>query len=1110
MPQILVTVDQATVKYNPFNITMNASFNGIVGSINSAQIKTVVPKYLAYTPPTIVPPLQNIITNVLPSGDTELTFDFGAITDLGQAIVLTYTAQFKVGTPNGTVYQGDYDLYVNGSVVATTKSPPVTLQLTPVWSMDKIMPIPANNQPAPGGSAIYLIRLVNSGDAGVPISNVVVTDTLPAGMTFDPFFTPYGTDWSGYDPSANANGVVVGNTVTFTIANYFGTAYYMVFKVNIDPSVPTNTQITNTANWTVGGTAQPSANQTTTVTAISPDAQIGKYGPSYSKPGNDIDYDIYFSNPSNGTINNLVMIDVIPPEVILQKVFPGSFYIPVVNIFPAQSYTFDYEINNSGVYVGATVFPYNNPNTWTYIDLTGVVGKVTRIRWQFPVVEEGLQQYEPPRLVGIVDPATTAASTINTVNLYYSVGGVPEVHTATLTTLLNGTASISGYKSNSPSYNVVPTQIIRYQGGVSSWDSQIDNPVVADLLPPEVDYADNWQIAYSDYFDDYAYYTRPGNPGPIPVPVIDVIPNYNGTGRTFVRFTLNGFSVLQRSSLYVSFDVKVKVGATGTVINTMIFGNKGVTTVPNGTAPANQYPDTLDVDGDGITNETLYLTNQVTNVINFSTSLASDKKVKGELDTDYTEEPLVGNTTQGGSVDYKLTVSNIGNVDIQSFEIVDILPYIGDTGVISTTPRLSQFPIYITGVVTASLSPLVVGDPPPQLRIWYSQSSNPQRFDATGTGIIPGVNDWTLIPPADLTTVKSVKIDSVNTIIHPGQNLVIHMGGVAPVGVPTGLVAWNSYALNAFYINQGGILTNLLPVEPEKVGVQVQEPADKVTIGDYVWEDLNGNGIQDPGEPGVNGVTVQLYDSTGTTLLDTTVTANDFGGNAGYYLFTNKDPGCYVVKFILPSNYAFTIQNAGTDPTKNSKANPLTGKTAQFCVTTPGSSNLTIDAGIICPITIHAKNRCIYEGDPFDPMQDVTATDCKGRSVPVIIIENTVNTQVPGTYSITYQATNADGQVATKTVVVKVSKKSFYHQAINDVVLSVSLEETALSHILNAEGEKIQKALTFKPTYTELIQINQSVADTANAIALLESVLQDKVSIVSCDFEYGCWGPINP
>src|SRR5438067_1323722 len=42
------------------------------------------------------------------------------------------------------------------------------------------------------------------------------------------------------------------------------------------------------------------------------------------------------------------------------------------------------------------------------------------------------------------------------------------------------------------------------------------------------------------------------------------------------------------------------------------------------------------------------------------------------------------------------------------------------------------------------------------------------------------------------------------------------------------------------------------------------------TIGDFVWEDQNGNGVQDPGEPGIDGVTVKLLDAGGTVLATTT------------------------------------------------------------------------------------------------------------------------------------------------------------------------------------------------------------------------------------------------
>ncbi len=41
------------------------------------------------------------------------------------------------------------------------------------------------------------------------------------------------------------------------------------------------------------------------------------------------------------------------------------------------------------------------------------------------------------------------------------------------------------------------------------------------------------------------------------------------------------------------------------------------------------------------------------------------------------------------------------------------------------------------------------------------------------------------------------------------------------------------------------------------------------SIGDTVWFDIDNSAtsVQDAGEPGLAGVTVELYDSTGTTLL---------------------------------------------------------------------------------------------------------------------------------------------------------------------------------------------------------------------------------------------------
>ena len=62
------------------------------------------------------------------------------------------------------------------------------------------------------------------------------------------------------------------------------------------------------------------------------------------------------------------------------------------------------------------------------------------------------------------------------------------------------------------------------------------------------------------------------------------------------------------------------------------------------------------------------------------------------------------------------------------------------------------------------------------------------------------------------------------------------------------------------------------------------------SIGDVVWHDLDGDGTQDPAEPGINGVTVRLLDSSGAVVATTTTAANPVGGAPGWYLFDDLVP----------------------------------------------------------------------------------------------------------------------------------------------------------------------------------------------------------------------------
>lgn len=61
---------------------------------------------------------------------------------------------------------------------------------------------------------------------------------------------------------------------------------------------------------------------------------------------------------------------------------------------------------------------------------------------------------------------------------------------------------------------------------------------------------------------------------------------------------------------------------------------------------------------------------------------------------------------------------------------------------------------------------------------------------------------------------------------------------------------------------------------------------------------------------------------------------------------------------------------------------------------------------------------------------------------------------------------------------------------------SVALQQAALSHILNAEGEKLQKILSFDALSPEtILQTNQSVESMVNSIANLETILKSKLDL---------------
>ncbi|MVM34724.1 DUF11 domain-containing protein [Spirosoma sp. HMF4905] len=175
------------------------------------------------------------------------------------------------------------------------------------------------------------------------------------------------------------------------------------------------------------------------------------------------------------------------------------------------------------------------------------------------------------------------------------------------------------------------------------------------------------------------------------------------------------------------------------------------------------------------------------------------------------------------------------------------------------------------------------------------------------------------------------------------------------------------------------------------------------SLGDFVWQDTNKDGAQTSGEPGIDGVKVYLYDQSGTTKLDSTVTA---GG--GKYLFDSLTDGSYVVRFIAPTGYQSTSANAASVPDDLDSDAGLNGFTGVYTIDTsqPVSStarnNPTVDAGFFLPTA--SLGNYVWADLDKDGIQDTGEPGIPGVVVTLIsngTVVTSTTTNGSGIYSFT-------------------------------------------------------------------------------------------------------------
>ncbi len=936
-----------------YRLTYNCSSTS--GPCLNAQVVDLLPAEVQFVSTIPASPAGdvaaiNVTNNFMGSGRTQVQFVMNSPLTAGNSGDLLVDVKFPDGsTANGTTAVNTADAINLSATPGTFTTPPVTVTATAslnVTLQKSLLTAPANLDMPES----YRLRItVGNGGGDLQLTAIgPETDTLPAGTVFNSASpaadcepgcdgtTPASITWT----SPCAVPLNPGNNCDVTVNVTFPSATFT-----------SGTSVTNsfTATGTpLGGTPQSlgTGQVTHTVTTFVPNASAGFgkgiSGGSANPPTLDqtFSYSLSPSNNGNVPLDTMVVIDTLPIQLQVASVTTGA-YNNLSSFAAGVGVQVSYEKNTA---LGVFTLWGSSPNTTTNTTLTapppglGAGEYTTRVKWEYGQAQVGMSPSTDPQVSGQIVNPDNAGNPVAIGATVQNCGALTAVYTAGPTNVSGN--SCSTFTLSGPFVQLNPAKDNLSGGGpfdpgqTVSWRLRVRSApqssdpaplaglVAADLLPVDLVFA-SWT------FDDQGT----GLPAP---QTFEQIPNFDGTGRVLLRWTWNAGSgsLGVNQQVFLNINTTIRSGAVfGPLANTfdLTSNNPGLGLRCSGSSQT----DSQNVSGLG-TGTTLCTASGTITVAPIA-QLVSSKLVSGLCDNGGFTATSMG-TLIGGSFQYQMQVQNVGTVPMQNMVMVDILPAVGDTGVRDTSPRGSQW----TPLLAAPISP------PAGTIVYYSTSGNPCRPEVGGpnTGCDPP--NWTTVPPSPITSVRSFKVDFGNAIVGQFDTVSFTFSLTAPGNIPAGATAYNSFAYQA---NRADGLGSLA-AEPQKVGI-TEGTCTGASLGDFVWIDVNGNGLQDDGATGVNGVYARLFSPgpdgvAGTpddVPLAVTVTANSPGGAAGWYEFPDLAPGSYFVCVTPPATFVFTKPNQGA-PGNNSVANPLTG-CSPVVTLAGGQTDLNVDFGLL-------------------------------------------------------------------------------------------------------------------------------------------------------------------
>lgn len=365
----------------------------------------------------------------------------------------------------------------------------------------------------------------------------------------------------------------------------------------------------------------------------------------------------------------------------------------------------------------------------------------------------------------------------------------------------------------------------------------------------------------------------------------------------------------------------------------------------------------------------------------------------------------------------------------------------------SISLNVTNSPTFVNTTVDFGFYTLTLGD-----RVWEDLNNN-GLYDSPRESGMPNITvnlldssgsviDTTLTDSSGLYTFTNIVSGTYIVELFPPSGYFSSTGN-AEEGNPASNGDGNDNGTNLLVA--GAIQSTAFTLVPGDVGAETNNMIINATgttinptvdfglwkfmnLGNIVWQDTNNNGIIDPTEPGIDGVSIELYRDDGDGILDPTadtLAGSQVTANGGYYGFDQLAPGNYFVHIPTPSSSypSSSLPASGDDVGIQSTSGDATSSPMIILEIDPNAndadgnngteSQMDVNFGFFAPISIGNMVWYDYEQDGLQvarddgvPSTDVLLYDANDNIVAAIATNSNGEYEfeniVPGEYYIVF------------------------------------------------------------------------------------------------------------